>query len=173
GRSGQLALGDFLFRTRRGHCEFFATAMVVMLRSQGIPARFVTGFLGGEPSAFEGYYIVRQSNAHAWVEAWTGNGWQVFDPTPVAGRPGLQAQDFSLFASEVLDYFMFRWDRYVLTYGFYDQLQLLMEVRSAWYRFWHVFERHQEPASAAVPTTKTLPGGPAASAGNAWDWHHW
>ena len=62
--------------------------MVLMLRSQGIPARLVTGFLGGEYNPFEGYYIVRESNAHAWVEAcMPGEGWRIFDPTPPAGRP--------------------------------------------------------------------------------------
>ena len=82
-------IGDFLFRYRSGHCEYFATAMVLMLRSQGIPARFVTGFLGGENNRL-GYYIVRQSNAHAWVEAYLpDSGWTVFDPTPPAGRPAV------------------------------------------------------------------------------------
>jgi transglutaminase-like putative cysteine protease len=174
GRSGQLALEDFLFRTRRGHCEFFATAMVVMLRSQGIPARFVTGFLGGEENAFEGYYVVRQSNAHAWVEAWfPDRGWQVFDPTPASGRPGAVERDLPLLLSEVWDYVLFRWDRYVLTFGFYDQLQLLLQARSAWLSFWRIFQRNQGMPDLGSPSVETLPGGPVAEGTEGWSWERW
>ncbi len=89
GRSAATPIEDFLFRYRSGQCEYFASSMVLMLRSQGIPARLVTGFLGGEYNPFEGYYIVRDNNAHAWVEAYVaGEGWRIFDPTPPAGRPG-------------------------------------------------------------------------------------
>jgi transglutaminase-like putative cysteine protease len=173
GRSGQLALEDFLFRSRRGHCEFFATAMVVMLRSQGIPARFVTGFLGGDENAFEGYYVVRQSNAHAWVEAWIpGVGWEVFDPTPAAGRPGALERDLPVLVSEIWDYLKFRWDRYVLTFGFYDQLSLLLQVRSAWLSFWQAFQRHPAAPEGSVPETPVVQG--ARAPGNeGWSWERW
>ncbi len=59
---------DFLFNTKTGHCQRFATAMTLILRSQGIPARFVIGFKGFETQG-QGKYVVRQSQAHAWVEA--------------------------------------------------------------------------------------------------------
>ncbi|HXT52670.1 MAG TPA: DUF3488 and transglutaminase-like domain-containing protein, partial [Thermoanaerobaculia bacterium] len=174
GRSGQLALEDFLFRTKRGHCEFFATAMVVMLRSQGIPARFVTGFLGGDENAFEGYYVIRESNAHAWVEAWfPDRGWQVFDPTPASGRPGAAERDLPLLLSEVWDYVLFRWDRYVLTFGFYDQMQLLLQARSAWLSFWRIFQRNQGVPEAPAPTVDSLPGGRAAPGTEGWSWERW
>jgi hypothetical protein len=167
-------LEDFLFRTRRGHCEFFATAMVVMLRSQGIPARFVTGFLGAEENAFEGYYVVRQSNAHAWVEAWfPDRGWQVFDPTPASGRPGAVERDLPLLLSEVWDYMLFRWDRYVLTFGFYDQVQLLMQARSAWLSFWRIFQRKQSVPDLGSPSGESLPGGQAAPGTEGWSWERW
>ena len=61
-------LDHFLFESKRGHCELFASAMVVMLRAIGVPAREVTGFVGGTYNRFGGYYVVRQSEAHAWVE---------------------------------------------------------------------------------------------------------
>ncbi|MDH3255726.1 MAG: DUF3488 and transglutaminase-like domain-containing protein, partial [Acidobacteriota bacterium] len=78
----------FLFETRRGHCEYFVSAMVLMLRSQGIPARVVTGYLGADFNQWQRYFIVRQSHAHAWVEAYIPDrGWQIFDPTPPSGRP--------------------------------------------------------------------------------------
>ncbi len=81
-------LDDFLFRDRAGHCELFASSLVLMLRSQGIPARLVTGYLGTEYNPLEGYHIVRGANAHAWVEALVGEGgWRILDPTPASGLP--------------------------------------------------------------------------------------
>lgn len=77
---------DFLTVGREGHCEYFAAAMVLLARSIGIPARLVAGYRVVEHSELGGYYLVRERNAHAWVEAWiTGMGWQRFDPTPPAG----------------------------------------------------------------------------------------
>lgn len=71
----------FLFDTRRGFCEHYASAFVVMLRAAGIPARVVTGYQGGEMNPRGGYMIVRQSDAHAWAEAIVDGRWQRFDPT--------------------------------------------------------------------------------------------
>ena len=88
GRGGERPIEYFLLEARRGHCEYFASAMVLLLRAQGIPARLVTGFLGAEYASWERAWVVRQSNAHAWVEGYLpGVGWQIFDPTPPAGRP--------------------------------------------------------------------------------------
>ncbi len=76
-------LADFLFYRRRGYCEYFASAMAVMLRSIGIPARLATGFQTGVYNTLTGLWVVRASDAHAWVEAWMpGRGWTTFDPTP-------------------------------------------------------------------------------------------
>ncbi len=76
-------LAWFLFKSRRGHCEYFASAMAMMLRAVDIPSRLVTGFHQGEFNPWGGYYQVRQSDAHAWVEAYLPNvGWIDFDPTP-------------------------------------------------------------------------------------------
>jgi protein-glutamine gamma-glutamyltransferase len=78
------AIDDFLFRTRVGFCGHYASAFVVLMRAAGIPARVVTGYLGGEWNPFGGYYLVRQSDAHAWAEVWlTGRGWTRVDPTAV------------------------------------------------------------------------------------------
>ena len=71
----------FLFDTRRGFCEHYASAFVVLLRAAGIPARVVTGYQGGEINPSGGYMIVRQSDAHAWAEALIDGRWQRFDPT--------------------------------------------------------------------------------------------
>ena len=76
-------LAMFLFDVRRGHCEYFASAMAVMLRQLGIPSRLVNGFRTGEYNRLSGHWSVRQYNAHSWVEAWfAGAGWVAFDPTP-------------------------------------------------------------------------------------------
>jgi transglutaminase-like putative cysteine protease len=81
----QLLQGDpvdaFLFDTKRGFCEHYAGAFVVLLRAAGIPARVVTGYQGGEINPAGGYLIVRQSDAHAWAEALIGGEWRRFDPT--------------------------------------------------------------------------------------------
>ncbi len=75
-------IDDFLFRTRKGYCEHFASAFAFLMRASGIPARVVVGFLGGEQNPFGDYYIVRQSDAHAWVEVWLpAGGWTRIDPT--------------------------------------------------------------------------------------------
>ena len=72
---------EFLFDTRNGFCEHYASAFVVMLRSAGIPSRIVTGYQGGAMNPRGGYMIVRQSDAHAWAEALIDGQWQRFDPT--------------------------------------------------------------------------------------------
>jgi protein-glutamine gamma-glutamyltransferase len=73
----------FLFERKKGHCEYFASSMAVMLRSLRIPSRMITGFRGGEFNDLTGQYMVRASNAHSWVEAYfPGYGWVSFDPTP-------------------------------------------------------------------------------------------
>ncbi len=77
---------DFLFNVRAGHCEYFATAMTLMLRARGIPARLVNGFQMGEYSDVADIYTVRQSDAHSWVEVYfPKHKWVAFDPTPAAG----------------------------------------------------------------------------------------
>jgi len=76
------SIDDFLFNTRRGFCEHFASAFTVLARAAGIPARVVTGYQGGEYNPLSGYLLVRQSEAHAWSEVWLGGrGWVRVDPT--------------------------------------------------------------------------------------------
>jgi transglutaminase-like putative cysteine protease len=160
GRVADNAIERFLFEYRSGQCEYFASSMVLMLRSQGIPARLVTGFLGGEYNPFEGYFIVREGNAHAWVEAYVaGQGWQVFDPTPPAGRPAGNSEGTWMLAQQAWDYVLFRWDRYILTYGIYDQLRIFGGLRELWADFWKMFDRNQErPKQApAAPAAEPLP----------------
>lgn len=86
--SGPEPLADFLFNVQSGHCEYFSTAMTVMLRTHGVAARVVNGFLPGEYNEASGAYTVRQSDAHSWVEVYfpTTRSWVTFDPTPSIGR---------------------------------------------------------------------------------------
>ena len=73
---------EFLFETRRGYCEHYASSFVYLMRASGIPARVVTGYQGGESNPVSDYFIVRQSDAHAWAEVWLKEkGWIRFDPT--------------------------------------------------------------------------------------------
>jgi transglutaminase-like putative cysteine protease len=79
---GREAMDEFLFDTRRGFCEHYASAFVVLMRAAGVPARVVTGYQGGEVNPVDGYLTVRQSDAHAWAEVWlAGEGWRRVDPT--------------------------------------------------------------------------------------------
>ncbi|MFI5070095.1 MAG: DUF3488 and DUF4129 domain-containing transglutaminase family protein [Terriglobales bacterium] len=76
-------LAEFLFVRKRGHCEYFASSMAIMLRTLGIPSRVVNGFRTGEFNDLTSQYLVRESDAHSWVEAYfPGYGWITFDPTP-------------------------------------------------------------------------------------------
>jgi transglutaminase-like putative cysteine protease len=86
-------LADFLFTRKKGYCEYFASAMTIMLRTLGIPARLATGFQSGVYNPLSELWLVRASDAHTWVEAWIpGHGWATFDPTPPDPNP----QGFSL-----------------------------------------------------------------------------
>jgi len=165
GRTADNPIEEFLFRYHSGQCEYFASSMVLMLRSQGIPARLVAGFLGGEHNPFEGYFIVRESNAHAWVEAYLpGEGWHIFDPTPPSGRPAVEETGAWMLARQAWDFVLFRWDRYVLTYGIYDQLRVFGSLRNAWQDFWKIFERDKQideaPIAAAPSPAVQAPAAP-------------
>jgi transglutaminase-like putative cysteine protease len=79
---GLHGIDEFLFTTRRGFCEHYASAFVFLMRAAGVPARVVTGYLGGEVNPLDGHVVVRQSDAHAWAEVWLADaGWVQVDPT--------------------------------------------------------------------------------------------
>lgn len=117
----------FLFTARQGHCEFFASAMVLLLRVDGIPARLQTGFAGGQ-SLGAGEYLLRDANAHAWVLAHIDGRWHIFDPTPPEGRPETEAAgggfDLRAFWVRVESF----WDRWIITFSLADQLEVLAEL---------------------------------------------
>ncbi|BFU95064.1 MAG: conserved membrane protein of unknown function [Nitrospira sp.] len=121
-------LEDFLLTRKSGYCEHYATAMVVMLRSLGIPARLVTGFLATEWNQFAGYFTVRQRDAHAWVEVYfPQSGWTTFDPTPPTGASAAPSSLNALFrASESLRLY---WDRLFIRYSVRDQFAMIHSLR--------------------------------------------
>ncbi|MFM7202340.1 MAG: transglutaminaseTgpA domain-containing protein [Myxococcota bacterium] len=131
---GDSPLEDFLFRTKAGHCEYFASALVVLARSRGIPARLVNGFLGGDYNALGDYFLVRQSDAHSWAEIWfEQSGWVRFDPTPSLGvmqnRP--RGGGFISQLESYLDYFEMQWYFFVLDYDLSTQIELVLKFSSA------------------------------------------
>ena len=122
GSPGKDPLAHFLFETRAGHCEYFASSMTVMLRTLGIPSREVNGFLPGEFNDLGGDYIVRASDAHSWVEAYfPGSGWIVFDPTPDAP---IVATSFYSRLSQLADWAELTWNDWVISYDFAHQTAL-------------------------------------------------
>jgi protein-glutamine gamma-glutamyltransferase len=91
-RLGADFVDEFLFGTRRGFCEHYASAFTVLMRAAGVPARIVVGYQGGELNAVGAYYVVRQSDAHAWSEVWLeGRGWVRVDPTAAVAPSRIEA----------------------------------------------------------------------------------
>ncbi|HTE39504.1 MAG TPA: transglutaminase domain-containing protein, partial [Steroidobacteraceae bacterium] len=119
---GDDSVDDFLFETRSGFCEHFASAFAVLMRSVGIPSRVVTGYQGGEYNEIGDYLLVRQSDAHAWVEVWLeGRGWLRVDPTAAVAPDRIERNlDAALNAEEFVPG------------RFLRQNALLMNIRQAW-----------------------------------------
>jgi transglutaminase-like putative cysteine protease len=114
-------LEDFLERSKAGHCEYFASAMALMLRARGVPARVVNGYRLGPWIPEGGYFRVSQNEAHSWVEYWHAGRWWTSDPTP-QGPAGRAADGRGLRAYERwLDAARYRWDRYVVRFSDQDQ----------------------------------------------------
>lgn len=123
-------LEDFLLTRKTGYCEHYATAMVVMLRTVGIPARLVTGFLATEWNEFGGYYTVRQRDAHAWVEVYfPQSGWITMDPTPPA--PGAIGPTWWQSANSAMDSIRLKWDRLFVHYSAHDQFTIVQGLRES------------------------------------------
>jgi transglutaminase-like putative cysteine protease len=121
-----VSVDDFLLRERRGHCEYFAAGMVVLLKAVGISSRVVGGFYGGRLNPLTGYFVVQRNDAHAWVEVYDGEKWLTFDPTPPSLRPGNSGEGLvKAYASALGDSINYLWDRYVLTFGFADQVAVI------------------------------------------------
>jgi transglutaminase-like putative cysteine protease len=147
-RLGFDSVDDFLFNTRLGFCGHYASAFTVMMRAAGVPARVVTGYLGGEWNPIGRYFIVRQSDAHSWAEVWLdGRGWTRVDPTAVVAPERLQRGILDILPNAVsaparfvwsqpwLGALLQRWDALntawndrVIKFNYNDQLHLLQQL---------------------------------------------
>lgn len=122
-------LAHFLFERKRGHCEYFASAMAIMLRTLGIPSRVVNGFRGGEYNDLNRTYIIRGRDAHSWVEAFFPEyGWVAFDPTPAV--PFLAGGEASSRLALYLDALHEMWREWIVNYDFNHQIRLGSEITS-------------------------------------------
>ena len=175
---GRDSIDEFWLDRREGFCEHFAAAFVVVMRALGVPARVVTGYQGAEPVPVDGYYVVRQSSAHAWAEYWQrGVGWVRADPTAavapdrivrshrLAPQPGLMAGAFGNVSPAVLarvragwEALNNRWNQWVLNYSRGQQFDVLKNIgfdAPAW----------EDLALLLIGTLSSL-----ALAGAAWAW---
>ncbi|NOZ02184.1 MAG: DUF3488 domain-containing protein [Deltaproteobacteria bacterium] len=119
-------LTDFLLYNRKGHCEYFASAMVVLLRSLGIPSRIVNGFYGGESNEYGGYVYLRKADAHSWVEVWfPGVGWITFDPTPAVALDMRADDSWWRGISDAVDNAKLWWYRWVVEYDLEQQVEFV------------------------------------------------
>ena len=148
---GRHSVDEFLFETRLGYCEHYASAFVVMMRALDVPARVVTGYQGGEINPVDGFLTVRQADAHAWAEVWVSSrGWVRVDPTAVVAPARIEqglselarqsgvAPLFALggagpsFLASMVRHVRFQWEamenswnQWVLSYSYARQLSLL------------------------------------------------
>lgn len=129
-------LEAFLFDHREGNCEYFASALTVLLRLSGIPARMVGGYRGGYYQEAGGFYTVPQRNAHVWVEAYReGREWVRLDPTPASAETfsGTEGKGILFRVRLVLDLFRYSWDAFVIDYDLRRQIRLFSRAAS-WFR---------------------------------------
>jgi transglutaminase-like putative cysteine protease len=144
---GTNSTDEFLFDTQAGFCEHYASAFAVLARAAGIPARVVTGYLGAEHNPVGDYWVVRQSDAHAWTEVWIDGEWRRYDPTaavaperielgldgaiPEAGRSAaLLIRRNAVFSQVALniDALNAAWDQWILGFGPEAQRELLEKL---------------------------------------------
>lgn len=135
--SGPDPLADFLFNVRAGHCEYFSTAMAVMLRTHGVAARVVNGFLPGEYNEAAGAFTVRQSDAHSWVEVYfpETNSWVTFDPTPAAGRIEPEGSGLAAQLGKYAEALELMWFQYVVGYDKQEQRSLATSFHDRAFEF--------------------------------------
>jgi protein-glutamine gamma-glutamyltransferase len=121
----------FLFESKSGHCEFYSTAMAMLLRTLNVPTRNVTGFIGGTYNRFGEFYAVRQGDAHSWVEVYLeGRGWTRFDPTPPSSSaPRSDVTGMVAFLRDVIEAAAQRWSRHVIGYDLDQQIELFRSVK--------------------------------------------
>jgi len=158
-------LEDFLLHSREGYCEHFATAAALLLRGAGIPTRLVCGFVQGEWNPLGKYFMVRQRDAHVWIEAYLpGSGWSSFDPTPASEQGRSPPILASLY--RYLDFLRLKWNRYIIQYSHDDQLSILFALRRGMTNLRlfdnFLFLQKARGKKRATPSSRLLLGGLAA-----------
>jgi hypothetical protein len=145
-------LDHFLFESKRGHCEFYSTAMAIMLRTLNVPTRNVTGFVGGTYNRFGRFYAVRQGDAHSWVEVFLDEqGWVTFDPTPPAdSAPKSDVDGFLARLRELLEATSQRWDQHVVRYDFNQQLSIVQRFTSRYKKTGTILPQGTSPVRVIV-----------------------
>ncbi len=149
---GDDPVSDFLFNVREGHCEYFATAMALMLRSQGIAARVATGFQQGEYNETADVFVVRQRHAHAWVEVYFPGeeAWVSFDPTPAAGQGGgFAGTGITDRVNKYLEALEMFWIQYFVAFDNQEQRSLFTNLRKG-------FSDYQSSTSNYLQTMQLL-----------------
>jgi transglutaminase-like putative cysteine protease len=145
-------LADFLFNVRQGHCEYFATAMAIMLRTQGIATRVVNGFHQGDYNDAVDTYVVRQKNAHSWVEVYfpKEDAWVKFDPTPPAGQTAPSSiAGITGRINKYLEALETYWIQYFVAYDNQEQRSLARTMRTG-------FTGYQQSLSAWAENVKAV-----------------
>lgn len=163
--SGITPLSDFLFRTRSGHCEYFATATVLLLRSAGIPARYAIGYSVQEFSPLENRYVVRARHAHSWALVYADGVWQDFDTTPVSwvvveqqGAPWWQALA-DLWSWATFKFSQWKWsEREGNLADYVVWLLIPLFAVLAWRLYLTKRVARREPADRQIGNGRTWPG---------------
>jgi protein-glutamine gamma-glutamyltransferase len=152
--SGPDPLADFLFNIRRGHCEYFSTAMAVLLRTHGIAARVVNGFLPGAYNGAAGAFTVRQSDAHSWVEVYfpATDTWVTFDPTPSAGRTEPVRTGFTAQLQKYAEALELIWYQYVVGYDKQEQRTLASTIHDRVFDYGRVLANFISTIRGVMPT---------------------
>jgi len=111
-------VSSFLLVSRKGHCEYFASALALMCQLKGVPARVVIGYLANEYNSFGGFYLIRKKHAHAWVEVFIpGLDWVTLDPTPLSRRQSGRLTGLGARIRAYLDFLQFQWSDGVLSFN--------------------------------------------------------
>jgi hypothetical protein len=154
------AVEDFLFNRKEGHCEYFASALALMLRAVDIPARLVSGFKGGDLNSSTGYLVVQGRHAHVWVEAYLDNRWRVLDATPASRSDSVRslAPKSNLF-NRLTTLFTDTWSHRIVGLSFNAQKdQLYVPLKEWGKRMWEAAQADFEQLTSNNSENEELSG---------------
>lgn len=155
-------LDVFLFEARRGHCEYFSTALAILLRTQGIPARNVTGFWGGQWNDYGRYYALQKGDAHSWVEVWLEGRWVTLDPTPPARNAVGPVRGWLSPFHDFVDAMTIAWQNHIVGYDLGTQRTLLLSLRRLF--------RGRPSAGPPPPDGRSVPSPALSRGGSTMHW---